>query len=153
MQHLVCTPKFIRIWILRNFGKGMEVKLRDSKIKPWKSDRRALEMNSEMDGTGSSRSLVHTWDCNTSIYHYMLWSSDPRTTDRNTTEQNLNISDQFGQATSMLKTDVGDELCWRQHWDVGDVFVTNILYLKTLASGANVQKMSVNHTHLSPKSM
>ena len=47
-------------------------------------------------------------------------------------------------------TDVGDEMCWRQHSDVGDgfepkllaVLVTNIFYLLTLASGTNIQKMS-----------
>ena len=27
------------------------------------------------------------------------------------------------RATSMLVTDVGDEMCWRQLWDVGDGFV------------------------------
>ena len=28
----------------------------------------------------------------------------------------------FYTATSMLATDVGDEICWRQLWDVGDGF-------------------------------
>ena len=43
------------------------------------------------------------------------------------------------QATSMLLTDVDDKMCWRQVWDVADVlavFVTDILYLWTLAGFA-----------------
>ena len=48
-------------------------------------------------------------------------------------------------ATSMLVTDVGDVMFWRQLWDVGDglaVVVTNILYLLTLASGTNIEILS-----------
>ena len=48
-------------------------------------------------------------------------------------------------ATSMLVTDVGDKICWRQVRDVGDGladFVTDILYLSALALVAIIQKMS-----------
>ena len=55
-----------------------------------------------------------------------------------------NYNEKTQGATSILVTDVGDEMCWRLFWDVGDVLaisVTNILYLSTLSSGTNIQKM------------
>jgi len=43
-------------------------------------------------------------------------------------------------------TDIGDEMFWRQLWDVdGGVrlpFATNLLYVSTLASSTNIQNMS-----------
>ena len=71
----------------------------------------------------------------------------------------------------MLVTDVGDKMCWRQLWDVGDGFgrfFTNILYLLTLVSGQqkdvtnfeilsltskNNHQDKVTNIHLSPTSM
>ena len=53
-------------------------------------------------------------------------------------------------ATSMLVTDVGDEMCWSQFKDVGDgssmivltISVTNIFNLLKIAFGTNILKMS-----------
>ena len=53
-------------------------------------------------------------------------------------------------ATSMLVTDVGDEMCWRQLWDVGDVFgrfchqhpLSFNISVGLPDSGTNIQKMS-----------
>ena len=50
----------------------------------------------------------------------------------------------------MLVTDAGDEMCWRQIGDVQHLMLvtaladqaTNILYLLTLPSGTNIQKIS-----------
>ena len=47
----------------------------------------------------------------------------------------------FG-ATSMLATDVGDEICWRQLWDVGDGF-GRFCHQHTLSFS-----ISVRHQHL-----
>ena len=70
-------------------------------------------------------------------------------TDQNQAEQNLKISNRpnkiMDQFLPIGYIDVGDEMCWRQLWDIGDGFgrfVTNILYLFTLASGTYIQKMS-----------
>ena len=68
---------------------------------------------------------------------------------RGPVENTLDTSGGFPSARSMLVTDVGDEICWRQLWEVDDGwmvdFVTNILYLLALVSGTNIlylQKMS-----------
>ena len=53
-------------------------------------------------------------------------------------------------STSMLVTDVGDEMCWSKFQDVGDDFghfghqhrMLNILYLSILTLSTNIQKMS-----------
>ena len=54
----------------------------------------------------------------------------------------MNLSRLLVWATSMLVTDVGDEMCWEMLAAVLAVFVTNILYHLTWASGINNQKIS-----------
>ena len=57
-------------------------------------------------------------------------------------------------STSMLVTDVEDQMCWRQVWDVGDSFGRFFTSIEILSlTSKNCHQDKVTNIHLSPKSM
>ena len=51
-------------------------------------------------------------------------------------------------ATSMLMTNVGDEMCWRDLGDIQTGFASNIISFSSLTS-KKYQQLEVNNNHLS----
>ena len=57
-------------------------------------------------------------------------------------------------ATSMLVTDVRDEMCWRQLWDVGHLHLKDVTNIEILSlTSKNCHQSEVTNIHLSPTSI